>query len=197
MTVMAGITPVSMGGDSIGGTIAVESRPPVFASGSEQLHEEGTFIGLLSQQRPELWRLADRVGGRPQPGLGLHRIVDHQRRLHRRQRPQGYFNLCAEHRPRRHPRGRGIRKPPHYRGRLASYALPGLSQRADGHGAQLCRVAQSALPQKLRGGWTRRACVLAGHVALDEHRPGQIHLPHAHVDADEHAWKGPGLFRQV
>ncbi len=46
MTVMAGITPVSMGGDSIGGTIAMESRRPVFASGSERLHEEGTFMGF-------------------------------------------------------------------------------------------------------------------------------------------------------
>jgi len=47
VTVMAGITPVSMGGDSIGGTIAVDSRRPVFASGSEQLHEEGTFTGFF------------------------------------------------------------------------------------------------------------------------------------------------------
>jgi iron complex outermembrane receptor protein len=46
VTVMAGITPVSMGGDSISGTIAVDSRRPVFASGSEQLHEEGTFTGF-------------------------------------------------------------------------------------------------------------------------------------------------------
>ena len=46
LTVMTGITPVSMGGDSIAGTIAVESRRPVFASGSKQLHEEGTFTGF-------------------------------------------------------------------------------------------------------------------------------------------------------
>jgi len=45
-TVMAGITPVSMGGDSIGGTIAVESRQPDFASGREQLHEEGALTGF-------------------------------------------------------------------------------------------------------------------------------------------------------
>jgi hypothetical protein len=44
--VMAGITPVSMGGDSIGGTITVESRQPVFAGGNEQLHEEGAFTGF-------------------------------------------------------------------------------------------------------------------------------------------------------
>jgi len=35
-----------MGGDSIAGTIAVESRRPVFASGSEEVHEEGTFSGF-------------------------------------------------------------------------------------------------------------------------------------------------------
>jgi iron complex outermembrane receptor protein len=46
ITVMAGITPVSMGGDSIGGTIAVESGRPVFAAGGERLHEEGLFTGF-------------------------------------------------------------------------------------------------------------------------------------------------------
>jgi iron complex outermembrane receptor protein len=46
MTVMAGITPVSMGGDSIGGTIAVESRRPVFASSNERLHQEGASTGF-------------------------------------------------------------------------------------------------------------------------------------------------------
>jgi iron complex outermembrane receptor protein len=45
--VMAGITPVSMGGDSIGGTIAVESRRPVFASPSERLHEENSSAGFF------------------------------------------------------------------------------------------------------------------------------------------------------
>lgn len=35
-TVMAGITPVSEGGDSIGGTISVESLPPEFASENQQ-----------------------------------------------------------------------------------------------------------------------------------------------------------------
>ncbi|HTH18376.1 MAG TPA: TonB-dependent receptor, partial [Magnetospirillum sp.] len=39
--VLPGITPVSNGGDSIGGTIAVESRPPIFAEGSENLLTTG------------------------------------------------------------------------------------------------------------------------------------------------------------
>jgi len=46
VTVLAGITPVSMGGDSIGGTIAVESRGPVFASGAEAVHEEEEVSGF-------------------------------------------------------------------------------------------------------------------------------------------------------
>ena len=40
---MAGITPVSLGGDSIGGTITVDSPPPVFAAPGERLHREGAF----------------------------------------------------------------------------------------------------------------------------------------------------------
>jgi iron complex outermembrane receptor protein len=43
VNVMAGITPVSMGGDSIGGTIAIESPPPVFARPGERVHTEGAF----------------------------------------------------------------------------------------------------------------------------------------------------------
>jgi len=46
VTVMAGITPVSLGGDSLGGTIAVESRQPVFAGAAERLHEEGSSTGF-------------------------------------------------------------------------------------------------------------------------------------------------------
>jgi len=41
VTVMAGITPVSLGGDSLGGTIAIDSRPPALASSAERLHMEG------------------------------------------------------------------------------------------------------------------------------------------------------------
>jgi iron complex outermembrane receptor protein len=46
MTVMAGITPVSLGGDSIGGTIAVDSSRPGFASSGKQLHEEAESTGF-------------------------------------------------------------------------------------------------------------------------------------------------------
>ena len=47
MTVMAGITPASMGGDSIGGTISIESRQPVFAGSGEKLREENTSSGFF------------------------------------------------------------------------------------------------------------------------------------------------------
>jgi iron complex outermembrane receptor protein len=47
ITVFAGITPVSVGGDSIGGTIAVKSAPPEFAESAEQVTgrgQLGTFV---------------------------------------------------------------------------------------------------------------------------------------------------------
>ena len=40
ITVMAGLTPVSAGGDSIGGTIAVETAPPAFAAPGEDLRTD-------------------------------------------------------------------------------------------------------------------------------------------------------------
>ena len=41
VTVFSGITPVSVGGDSIGGSILVESAPPQFASGEKKYLAEG------------------------------------------------------------------------------------------------------------------------------------------------------------
>lgn len=41
--VIAGITPVSKGGDSIAGTIAVNSLAPVYAQAGEGLHQEGSL----------------------------------------------------------------------------------------------------------------------------------------------------------
>jgi iron complex outermembrane receptor protein len=46
VTVMAGITPVTMGGDSLGGTVSVESREPVFAKPGEGLHSETVSSGF-------------------------------------------------------------------------------------------------------------------------------------------------------
>jgi iron complex outermembrane receptor protein len=46
VTVMAGITPVSLGGDSLGGTIFIESRQPFFAGAGERLREEGSSTGF-------------------------------------------------------------------------------------------------------------------------------------------------------
>jgi iron complex outermembrane receptor protein len=46
VTVLAGITPVSLGGDSLGGTISVESPMPAFAEHGGKLREEGVFTGF-------------------------------------------------------------------------------------------------------------------------------------------------------
>lgn len=46
VTVLAGITPVSLGGDSLGGTISVESPMPAFAENGSKLREEGVFTGF-------------------------------------------------------------------------------------------------------------------------------------------------------
>ena len=46
VTVLAGITPVSLGGDSLGGTVAIDSRDPAFANAGERLHEEGGSTGF-------------------------------------------------------------------------------------------------------------------------------------------------------
>lgn len=46
VTVMAGITPVSLSGDSIGGTVSVDSRPPMFAGSEERMHAETASSGF-------------------------------------------------------------------------------------------------------------------------------------------------------
>jgi len=46
VAVVAGIAPVSLGGDSLGGTVEVEGRAPVFASGTETIHEESDATGF-------------------------------------------------------------------------------------------------------------------------------------------------------
>jgi iron complex outermembrane receptor protein len=45
LTVLAGITPVSLGGDSLGGTISVETPAPAFAKPGSNVREDGTFTG--------------------------------------------------------------------------------------------------------------------------------------------------------
>ncbi len=46
VTVLAGITPVSLGGDSLGGTISVESPSPAFAEHGSNVREDGAFTGF-------------------------------------------------------------------------------------------------------------------------------------------------------
>jgi iron complex outermembrane recepter protein len=43
ISVLPGITPVSLGGDSIGGTILVESTPPIFAATDQAVYRTGSF----------------------------------------------------------------------------------------------------------------------------------------------------------
>jgi len=43
ISLIAGLTPVSMGGDSIAGTISAASAPPVFAGSGEEMHTEGSI----------------------------------------------------------------------------------------------------------------------------------------------------------
>jgi iron complex outermembrane receptor protein len=65
VTVMAGITPMSLGGDSLGGTVEVESEPPVFAGGGERLHEQGAASGFYrSNGQYYGGALSEWVGGR-------------------------------------------------------------------------------------------------------------------------------------
>ena len=54
-TVYAGVTPVSVGGNSIGGTIVVESAEPTFSEDSTVV-TSGEVGALLSQQRQWLRR---------------------------------------------------------------------------------------------------------------------------------------------
>jgi iron complex outermembrane receptor protein len=69
VTVMAGIPPVSLGGDSLGGTVSVESRQPVFASSGERLYEENASSGFYgSNGRNYGGSLSEWVAGR---NLGL------------------------------------------------------------------------------------------------------------------------------
>ena len=65
VTVLAGITPVSQGGDSLGGTISVESSLPVFAHAGERLHDESSSSGFYHSNGQNYGgSLSDWVAGR-------------------------------------------------------------------------------------------------------------------------------------
>ena len=59
LRVMAGITPVSIGGDSIAGTIVVDSPPAVFASSGDRPSHRRRLLHLLPRQRSRLRSFAD------------------------------------------------------------------------------------------------------------------------------------------
>jgi hypothetical protein len=77
LKVFAGITPVSAGGDSIGGTIA-DSRAPEFAHRRPE-HCQGRGRCLLPEQQQGAWRQC--------VGHLCHRLLQHQlQRLHQQGR---------------------------------------------------------------------------------------------------------------
>ena len=51
ITILSGITPVSMGGDSIGGTISVQSADPVFAEPGKDILIDGSVSGFYRSNR--------------------------------------------------------------------------------------------------------------------------------------------------
>ena len=63
INLMAGITPVSAGGDSIAGTIKVTSAPPVFANPGEGLHTEGSLSAFYGSNGNNFGAAASVTGG--------------------------------------------------------------------------------------------------------------------------------------
>lgn len=54
VSVMAGVVPVSMGGDSIAGSIKVDSAKPIFAKAGEKIHTEGEIQGFYRSNNDNL-----------------------------------------------------------------------------------------------------------------------------------------------
>ena len=197
VTVMAGITPVSLGGDSLGGTVAVDSHQPVFAGPGERLHEEGASTGFYRSNGQNYGgSLSEWVAGR-NLGIGYsgswatnddyadgsgHKVTstyaqstDHTVTL----AAQGAGNLVVLQASLHHTPYEGF-----------------VNAQMD-----LVRNYAESLNLHYRRNFERG--VLDTHVYWQNtwHSMNigkrQIHFPHAHVDADEHARKGSRLFRQA
>ncbi len=67
ITILSGITPVSMGGDSIGGTISVQSADPVFAEPGEDILIDGSISAFYRSNR-------DSFGGSIAAGIANQNI---------------------------------------------------------------------------------------------------------------------------
>ena len=174
VNVMAGITPVSMGGDSIGGTILVDSAQPVFARPGERVHNEGaistfyrgngqsygaSLVDPVSTQNFSFgysgsWTNTDDYTD----GRGHRDFV-----LTLRTRITA-VTLAAQ------GRRQLICSP----GGTTEHSLPGLSQPADGHGRKSLGVSQLSLPEGLWLGRARHARVTGRTSARDEHWQGQV-----------------------
>ena len=192
--VTAGITPVSMGGDSLGGTIEIDEPPPIFASAQEKAFEQGSATGFYRSNGEyyggsvTAWaatqHLAMGYTGTWNTNNDYSDGSGHKVTSTYAQTTEHTLTLAARKRQQPLDRGR----------RLLAHAIRGLRESADGSGARRLRARERALSQHVRARHARSARQLARHVARDERGPRQAHLSHAHVDADEYARARDGLF---
>ena len=193
VSVMAGITPVSMGGDSIGGTIAVDSPQPVFAASGERVHTQGalstfyrsngesygpSLVGSISTQHFSFgysgnWFNTDdyRDGHGHLVTSTYAQNTNHVLTL----AAQGAGNLFVLQ--------AGFQNTP-YEG------FPNQQMDLIGNRSEFLNFRYR---RNLGLGNHRRARVLAERAARNEHQQGQINSSHGHVDAHGYARPGPGL----
>lgn len=195
ITVMTGITPVSLGGDSIGGTVSVDSQPPVFAGPGERLHSETVASGFY-RSNGEYYggSFAEWVTGH-KLGIGYsgswatnsdyadgsgHRITstyaqttDHTVTL----AAQGAHNLLVLEGSLHHTPYEGFVNARMDLVRNYAESLNLHYRRNFGQGVLDARVYWQVL-------------------ALDEYRQGQIYFSHGDGNADEYAWKRPRLLSE-
>ena len=72
ISVMAGITPVSAGGDSVGGTISVDPRPPTFAAPGESLVSHGTATTAYRSNNRQIGANGEVTAATEQLSLGYN-----------------------------------------------------------------------------------------------------------------------------
>ena len=159
--VFAGISPVSVGGDSIGGAIVVETAAPQFAArvrapwpGVKSAPSSTATTRPRVATCPPRWqpRTSASATPAPWPGRQLHgwRQLQIQNidRPHRTHPGSGRSRLHRLREPHPHSGLRRARRKPPGRGqvRLSGRAIPALPQPAHGHARQRAKAHQSALP---------------------------------------------------
>ena len=208
VTVYSGITPVSVGGDSIGGSIQVKSAPPRVRHPRRAVPRRRARRLVLPQQRqcPRLQPRGDPGGGVGEPDHRAVRLavgeLQGRRELQARRARHG--------RGRTHPgqRGRLLGLPRHHpavaragaadrRGTSlqleagpADGRVRGVPEPAHGHDLQRQLAGLAALHRYVRLGRPRGAPQLPGHEARDGHGAGPLLLRYRH--ADGHGGDGRG-----